>query len=49
MFYSIKVTINYVTIMGMMWVICPVISKAITETEIEWVTAPENAAAPTVA
>lgn len=48
-FVSIEVTINYVTIMGMIWVICPVISKVITDTEIEWVTDPANAAAATVA
>lgn len=48
-FVSLEVTINYVTIMGMIWVICPVISKAITDTEIEWVTEPANAAAATVA
>lgn len=37
------------TMTGTMWVICPVISKAITDTDIEWVTAPANAAAPTTA
>ena len=32
-----------------MWVICPVISNTITDTDMVCVTAPENAAAPTVA
>ena len=49
LYYYLGVTVNYVTIIGIMWVICPVISNAITETEMECVTAPENAAAPTVA
>ena len=34
---------------GTQWVICPVNSNTMTEMEIVCVTAPENAAAPTVA
>lgn len=41
--------INTAIIIGIMCVICPVISNTITETEIVWVTEPLNAAAPTVA
>lgn len=37
------------TIIGIIWVICPVISKTMTDTEIVCVTAPEKAAAPTAA
>lgn len=35
--------------MGIMWVIWPVISNTMTDTEIVCVTAPDRAAAPTVA
>ena len=34
---------------GIIWVICPVISKTITLIEMVWVTAPVKEAAPTVA
>ena len=35
--------------MGIIWVICPVISNTITLIEMVWVTAPVKEAAPTVA
>lgn len=45
MAFDIKTAI----IIGMIWVICPVISNTMTDTEMVWVTDPEKAAAPTVA
>lgn len=46
---AIALLINTAIIIGTMWVIWPVISKIMTLTDIVCVTAPENAAAPTVA
>jgi len=47
---STRITETYArTITGTIWVIWPVISKTMTETEMVCVTAPERAAAPAVA
>lgn len=46
---AIAFEISTAIIIGIMWVICPVISNTITDTETVCVTEPLNAAAPTVA
>lgn len=46
---AMALLISTAIIIGTMCVICPVISNIMTLTDIVWVTAPENAAAPTVA